>query len=129
MWTSNNRSETYNDLKMKSFPVIGYQLLQQKKQQYFENLNLSSITDKLFWKTASPFFTEKIGSKNNKITLVEGGKVLTDDAKIAETFNSFFGNNVNTLNTEKDESVFCYFEILQLRAKFQTAMVLCSGFN
>ena len=83
-------------------------LLQQKKWQYFENLNLSSITDnKLFWKTVSPLFTEKNASKNNKITLVEGGKVLTDDAKIAETFNSFFGNIVNTLNIEKDESIFC----------------------
>ena len=33
--------------------------------------------------------------------------VLTDDTKIAETFNSFFGNIVNTLNIEKDESMFC----------------------
>ena len=69
-----------------------------KKRQYFENLNLGSITDnKLFWKTVSPLFTEKNGPKNNKIILVEGGKVLTDDTKIAETFNSFFGNIVNTL--------------------------------
>ena len=83
-------------------------LLQQKKRQYFENLNLSSITDnKLFWKTVSPLFTDKNGFKNNKITLVEGGKVLTDDVKIAETFNSFFGNIVSTLNIENDESVFC----------------------
>ena len=76
-------------------------LFQQKKRQYFENLNFNSITDnKLFWKTVSPLFTEKNGSKSNKITLVEGGKVLTDDTKIAETFNSFFGNIVNTLNIE-----------------------------
>ena len=55
-----------------------------------ENLNLGSITDKkLFWKTVTLLFTERNMSKNNKITLVEGGKVLTDDAKIAETFNSF----------------------------------------
>ena len=81
-------------------------LLQQKKQKYYENVNLSSITDnKLFWKTVSPLFTEKNGSRNNKITL-EGGKILTDDAKITETFNSFFGNIVNTL-TLKDESIFC----------------------
>ena len=32
---------------------------------------------------------------------------MTDDAKIAETFNPFFGNIVNTLNIEKNESVFC----------------------
>ena len=65
-------------------------LLQQKKRQYFKNLNLSSITEnKLFWKKVSPLFTEKIGSKNNKKTLVEDSKVLRDDAKIAEAFNSF----------------------------------------
>ena len=65
-------------------------LLQQKKRQYFKNLNLSSITEnKLFWKKVSPLFTEKIGSKNNKKALVEDSKVLGDDAKIAEAFNSF----------------------------------------
>ena len=31
---------------------------------------------------------------------------MTDDAKIAETFNLFFGNIENTLNIEKDESIF-----------------------
>ena len=42
-------------------------LLQQKKRQYFENLNLSSITDnKLFWKTVSPLFTEKIALRTTK---------------------------------------------------------------
>ena len=62
--------------------------LQQEKRQYFKNLNLSSYSDKkLFWKTIFPPFDEKNGTKNNKITLVEGGKVLTDDAKIAEIFN------------------------------------------
>ena len=32
---------------------------------------------------------------------------MTDDAKIAETFNSFFGNIVNPLNIEKVENIFC----------------------
>ena len=46
-------------------------LLQQKKRQYFENLNLSSITDsitdnKLFWKAISPFSTEKMGLRTTK---------------------------------------------------------------
>ena len=69
--------------------------------------NLSSITDnKLFWKTC-PLFTKENGSKNNKITLVKCGKVVTDDAKITETFNWLFGNIVNTLNIEKDKGIFC----------------------
>ena len=41
---------------------------------------------------------KKNGSKNNKITLVEGDKLLTDDTKIAETFNSYFSKIVSTLN-------------------------------
>ena len=66
-------------------------LLQQKKATYFENLDLSSIADNtLFWKKVSPLFTEINVPKNNKITLVEGDKVLTGDAKMSETFNSFF---------------------------------------
>ena len=32
---------------------------------------------------------------------------MTDDAKMAETFNSFFDNIVNTLNIEKYENIFC----------------------
>ena len=31
---------------------------------------------------------------------------MTDDTKIAETFNSFFDSIVNTLNIENDESIF-----------------------
>ena len=31
---------------------------------------------------------------------------MTNDAKIAEAFNLFFGNLVNTLNIEKDKSIF-----------------------
>ena len=52
---------------------------------------------------------------NNKITLVEGDKVLTDDAKIAETFNLSFGNIVNTLNIERDKSIFCNMGIKLIR--------------
>ena len=53
-----------------------------------------------------PTFHWKNWSKN-KITLAEGGKVLTNDAKIAESFKSFFYNTVNTLKIGIDESIFC----------------------
>ena len=42
-------------------------LLKERKRQYFENMNLSSITDnKFFWKTGSPLFTEKISLRATK---------------------------------------------------------------
>ena len=71
------------------------------------NLNLSSITDNKFIleKSISTFHWRKWVWEQQNNT-VEGEEVLTDDVKIAETFNSFFGNIVNTLNIEKDESIF-----------------------
>ena len=52
---------------MLSSSSIVYKLLQLKKLEYLENLNLSSITDnKLFWKIVSPLFTEKIGLQTTK---------------------------------------------------------------
>ena len=40
-------------------------MLRHKKRQYFNNLNLSSITDnKLLWKIIFPLITEKDFSKN-----------------------------------------------------------------
>ena len=71
-------------------------------------MNVVLLITSYYRKHFSPLFTEKSGSKNKKITLVEGGKVLTDYVKIAETFNSFFGNIVDALNIEKDERIFCY---------------------
>ena len=52
-------------------------------------LSSATIVYKLLWKIVSPLFIAKNGSKNKKIILVEDGKVFADDAKIAETFNSF----------------------------------------
>ena len=57
-------------------------------------LRSATIVYELFWKIVSPLFIAKKGSKNKKIKLAEDGKVFADDAKIAETFNSFFGSIV-----------------------------------
>ena len=82
-------------------------IITAEKWQYFKSsyisvvLLITSYSEKQFF-----HFSPKSGSKNNKITVAEGGRVLTD-AKIAETFNSIFGNIVNTLNIEKDEGIFC----------------------
>ena len=72
-----------------------------------ENVNLSSITDnKFILENSISTFPWRKWVWEQQNNTVEGGEVLTDDVKIAGTFNSFFGNIVNTLNTEKDESMF-----------------------
>ena len=46
----------------------------------------------MFWKTISPYIVNN-PAKTSKITLVEEkGNNSSEDEKIAETFNKFFGN-------------------------------------
>ena len=52
------------------------------------------------------YFLKNI-SKNYKIALLEKNEILTDDVKIAHTFNSFFKGVINTSSIEKDKSIQC----------------------
>ena len=83
-------------------------LLRQKKRQHFNNINLSSVADNevIYRKNSLLYLLEKKVSSNSKMTLVERNKVLIDDAKIAQTFSTFFGNIVDTLNIERNKSIF-----------------------
>ena len=61
-------------------------MIQKAKKNYFNNLNVRNIKDnKQFWKTVKPFFSSKVGD-NERITVIEGGKVLSEDRKVAEKF-------------------------------------------
>ena len=81
-------------------------LLHLKKQQYYECLDISKITDnKIFWKAISPLFSNKGYSINSRITLLENGEVLSEEAKAADTFNEFFSNVVKELKIENDDNL------------------------
>ena len=67
------------------------------KKNYFSNLNVRNVTDnKQFWKTVKPFFSSK-AVDNERITLIEGVKVISKDREVAETFKSFFEITVENL--------------------------------
>ena len=52
----------------------------------------------MFWKAISPYFVNN-PKKRSKITLSdEKGNTLSEDEKIAETFNKCFGNIIKNLN-------------------------------
>ena len=53
---------------------------------------MSDVNDnKTFWKNVKPIFVNK--NKGNKtITLEEGNDVITDDVKLAQTFDEYFVN-------------------------------------
>ena len=77
-------------------------LLRKAKQVFYRNLNPSLITDnKKLWKTVKPFFSDKKTSSED-ITLFDNNDIISDDFKIAETFNIFFTNAVRNLNISID---------------------------
>ena len=49
------------------------------------------------WQTVKPLFSDKAKSKE-KITLVQGEMISTEDEKNAELLNAFFSSAVSTLN-------------------------------
>ena len=73
-------------------------LLRKSKRDYFNNLNKKNIRDnKKFWRVVKPLLSNKIIS-NEKITIVEGDKVIRSDKEIAKVSNEFFANVVTNLN-------------------------------
>ena len=62
-------------------------LLRKTKQNYFNNMDIKSVSDtKKFWKTIKPYFSNK-GLNSNKIFLSEKRRLIKDPAAIATTMN------------------------------------------
>ena len=71
------------------------------------NLNVKDVVDhKKFWKTIKNFFSGKSNNSEN-ISLIESGNLLTDDFKIAETFNKYFQNLVPNLALKVPSNLLC----------------------
>ena len=81
-------------------------LLRLKNQKYYEFLDISKIIDNTFvWKTISSLFPDKSYSTNSKITLSENKVILSEESKVADTFNKVFSNVVKELKIEKDDDL------------------------
>ena len=80
-------------------------LLRQNKKDYFETLDMKSVTDnKMFWKTVAPLFSNK-SKASNKITLSENEKLIINDQKCAEVFNNYSNKIVKKLNIPIDQNL------------------------
>ena len=80
-------------------------LLKKEKKRYFQNLDTKNFTDnKKFWKTVKPLFSGNTG-ESQKITLVDGKEIISNDDEIAKTFNDFFIDSVKNLNINGNEAV------------------------
>ena len=55
------------------------------------------------WKAVTPPFFEKYFC-TKKITLLEGGEIILEDAEVARKFNNYFSKVVDNLNIEGFET-------------------------
>ena len=75
----------------------------QNKKQYYGSLNANHITDnRNFWRVVKPNFSNKILG-TNRVILRDGGKIISDTEKVADTFNRLFVNIGNTLKIDKNK--------------------------
>ena len=85
--------ELYN--KQRNYCV---NLLRKTKKEYYKNLDLTLIKDnKSFWENMKPLFSDK-NKTRRKITLIEGDKIISNDAEVAQIMNEFFANAVSKLD-------------------------------
>ena len=77
--------------------------MSQNKKQYYGSLNVNHITNKKnFWGVVKSNFSNKILG-TNRVILRDGGKIISDTEKVADTFNKFFVNIGKTLKIDKDK--------------------------
>ncbi len=78
-------------------------LLKNEKKRYFKNLHMNNFTDnKKFWNTIKPLFSNR-GGGSQKITLIDKeDKIISNDKEVAETFNEFFKNSVQSLEISEN---------------------------
>ena len=83
-------------------------LFRKEKKLYYNNLSVDVLTDnRKFLKAVTPLFFEKyFGS--NKITLLEGDEIISEDAEVARKFNNYCSKVVGNLNIEGFETDYIF---------------------
>ena len=77
-------------------------LYKKERKKYYERLDLNNVTDnKKLWKTVKPFLSDKVTFP--QIALVENDEIISDESKVANSFNNFFENAVHSLGIKTNE--------------------------
>ena len=98
MIRSKLRNKFLKDKNEQQEMIIGnnHKFILMARQQYFSNLDVSSISDhNIIWKTVKQLFSGKI-SRRDIISLTEDGQTITEDLQIAEIFNNYFSKAIRS---------------------------------
>ena len=106
-----NKKRSYENWdKYKKQRKFCMKLLRKTKQDYFNNIDIKSVSDtKKFWKTIKPYFSNK-GLNSNKIFLSEKGRLIKDPVAIATTMNDYFVNITETIGLNQFDHLSNLFE-------------------
>ena len=109
-------------------------LSRKAKRDFYNQLDISEVTDnKKSWKTVKPFISDKSCSKS-RITLIEEGKIVSNESEVAETFNNFFVTITDALGIVENEDVILPSEdindpIDQMLLRFSQGTQVSKKFN
>ena len=92
----NKTKDPKDVLKYKKQRNYVVKLNNQSKQERFDSLN-PFLDSKPFWKSCKPYFSNKQSFGGLKIALNESGEILTENMKIAKTFNAYFKSVTDSL--------------------------------
>ena len=76
-------------------------LLKREKKKYYNSLDMKIFQDnKKFWQTIKPLFSEKQQDLKRNIVIVENETITSNNKEVAEKFNTFFMEAVESLDIE-----------------------------
>ena len=77
-------------------------LYKKEMKKFYQNLNLKTFIDnKNIWKNIKPLFSEK-GPRSQRITIVDGENIFTEDKDVSELFNICFRDAVHKLDIQEN---------------------------
>ena len=77
--------------------------MRQSKKQCYGSLSVNHLTDnKNFWRVVKPNFSNKILG-TIRVILRDGGKIISETEKVADTFNKLFVNIGQALKIDKNK--------------------------
>ena len=84
-----------NFLELKKAKSLYKNLTKKAKKQYFKSVSSKDLaTNKQFWNVVKPFFSNKTFDSDDHILINEKGKIVDNEVKLVELFNSYFINAV-----------------------------------
>ena len=91
-------------------------LLWKTEKDFFNDLDVDRVTDnKQFWKTVKPCLTDKT-LKDERITLIDNEKVVSDEKELVKIFNEYFSNIVSNLDNQRPPNITLHIESLCKKA-------------